>query len=120
MASAIRRDPVKAVKHLRGVAISQSKRRVDLPKSGMIAIASAHNPDKLRGPGLDFVLLDEAARMPPRAQKDSPQRRRSSASKVMLMHSKIKVGGRGDPLDSVEIHPSSPGPFSHKGRRGVL
>ena len=30
----------------------------------MIAIRSAHKPDKLRGEGLDFVVLDEAARMP--------------------------------------------------------
>ena len=55
---------VSAVKHLRGVAISKSKRRIELPKGGVIAIRSAHNPDNLRGAGLDFVVLDEAARMP--------------------------------------------------------
>ena len=64
MASQIWRDLVSAVKHLAGVVINASERRIDLPKGGMIAIRSAHNPDKLRGDGLDFVVLDEAARMP--------------------------------------------------------
>ena len=64
MASQIWRDLVSAVKHLKDIVISQSERRIDLPKGGMIAIRTAHLPDKLRGEGLDFVVLDEAARMP--------------------------------------------------------
>ncbi len=64
MAEQIWRDLVKTVKHLTNVVINQSQRRIDLPKGGEIAIRSAHNPDKLRGAGLDFVILDEAARMP--------------------------------------------------------
>ena len=64
MASQIWRDLVNSVKHLKDVAINQTERRIDLQKGGMIAIRSAHNPDKLRGDGLDFAVLDEAARMP--------------------------------------------------------
>ena len=63
-AGQIWRDLVNAVKHLAGVKISASEHRIDLPKGGMIAIRSAHIPDKLRGEGLDFVVLDEAAQMP--------------------------------------------------------
>ena len=59
-------DLVNAVKDLKDVVISHSKRRINLPKGGMIAIRTAHNPDKLRGPGLDFAVLDEAAFMPVR------------------------------------------------------
>ena len=59
-------DLVNAVKDLKDVVISQSKRRINLPKGGMIAIRTAHNPNKLRGPGLDFAVLDEAAFMPAR------------------------------------------------------
>ena len=64
MAIQIWRDLVNSVKHLKDVAINQTERRIDLQKGGMIAIRSAHNPDKLRGDGLDFAVLDEAARMP--------------------------------------------------------
>ena len=56
--------------HLRGIAglkISETERRIDLPNGGMIAIRSAWNPDNLRGEGLDFVVLDEAAFMNRRA-----------------------------------------------------
>ena len=61
---------VNAVKHLKGVAISLSKRRINLPKGGVIAIRTAQNPDNLRGPELDFVVLDEAAFMPARIWHD--------------------------------------------------
>ena len=63
MASQIWRDLKSSVKHLRGVAIKQSERRIDLPKGGMIAVRSAHHPDNLRGEGLDLAVLDEAAFM---------------------------------------------------------
>ncbi len=70
MASQIWRDLVNSVKHLAGVKISATERRIDLLKGGMIAVRSAHNPDKLRGDGLDFVVLDEAAWMPARIWHD--------------------------------------------------
>ena len=63
MADQIWRDLKKSVKHLAGIEISASERRIDLPKGGMIAIRSTYLPDNLRGEGLDFVVLDEAARM---------------------------------------------------------
>jgi hypothetical protein len=49
-----------------GITISESEQRIDFPRTGgMIAIRSSHYPDNLRGMGLDFVVLDEAAYMHP-------------------------------------------------------
>jgi hypothetical protein len=45
--------------------INEHERRIDFPGGGWLAIRSAHNPDHLRGAGLDFVVLDEAAFMHP-------------------------------------------------------
>ena len=64
MASQIWRDLKNSVKHLRGVEIDAVERRIDLPLGGVIAVRSAFNPDKLRGEGLDFAVIDEAAFMP--------------------------------------------------------
>ena len=66
MASQVWRDLKASVKHIQGVAIDQSERRIDLPGGGMIAVRSAHHPDNLRGEGLDLAVLDEAAFMEPR------------------------------------------------------
>ena len=65
MASQTWRDLKNDVRQLRGVAISESEKRIDLPGGGMIAVRSAHNPDNLRGDGIDFAVLDEAAYMRP-------------------------------------------------------
>jgi hypothetical protein len=46
-----------------GIRVSQSEQRIDFPNGGLIAIRSAHYPDNLRGMGLDFAVLDEAAFM---------------------------------------------------------
>lgn len=48
-----------------GITISEAERRIDLPGGGMIAVRSTHHPDHLRGEGLDFAVLDEAAFMEP-------------------------------------------------------
>lgn len=48
-----------------GIKISNTEHRIDLDGGGMIAIRSTHYPDNLRGAGLDFVVLDEAAYMHP-------------------------------------------------------
>jgi hypothetical protein len=49
-----------------GIMISESERRIDfLQSGGMIAIRSTHYPDNLRGEGLDYAVLDEAAFMQP-------------------------------------------------------
>ena len=63
MASQVWRDLKASVRHLPGLAISESERRIDAPGGGMIAVRSAHNPDNLRGEGLDLAVLDEAAYM---------------------------------------------------------
>ena len=66
MASQTWRDLKLRLRHLRGVKISETERRIDLPKGGVIAVRSAHHPDNLRGDGLDFAVLDEAAFIDPR------------------------------------------------------
>jgi hypothetical protein len=50
---------------VQGATMSQTERRIDLKNGGHIAIRSTHNADYLRGAGLDFAVLDEAAFMPP-------------------------------------------------------
>jgi phage terminase large subunit-like protein len=47
------------------ITIHESHRRLDFPAGGSITIHSTHHPDNLRGAGLDFVVLDEAAFMHP-------------------------------------------------------
>lgn len=48
------------------MSISEAERRIDFPDSGgSISIRSTHSPDLLRGAGLDFAVLDEAAYMLP-------------------------------------------------------
>lgn len=43
--------------------VNEAERRLDLPNGSMIAVRSTHHPDNLRGEGLDFAVLDEAAYM---------------------------------------------------------
>lgn len=42
---------------------SEEERRLTLITGGVVQVKSAHEPDSLRGLGLDFVVLDEAAFM---------------------------------------------------------
>ena len=44
---------------------NETMRRLDLPGGGLIVVRSAHDPDSLRGAGLDLAVLDEAAYLPP-------------------------------------------------------
>jgi len=44
-----------------GAVIRKVEREVILPGGGMIGVRSADNPDSLRGEGLDFLVMDEAA-----------------------------------------------------------
>lgn len=67
MASDVWRALVRAAAPLTGVHISQTERRVTFPRGGELAVRSTHLPDNLRGAGLDFAVLDEAAFMEPRA-----------------------------------------------------
>lgn len=43
------------------LAKSEAMRRIELPGGGVIQVRSGHDPDSLRGAGLDLVVLDEAA-----------------------------------------------------------
>ena len=63
MASQTWRDLKAAVREIAGIKISEVERRIDLPGGGMIAVRSSHDPDHLRGEGLDLAVLDEAAFM---------------------------------------------------------
>jgi hypothetical protein len=65
MASQVWRELKIAASKVKGIHITEHEHRIDFPKGGWIAIHSAHNPDHLRGAGLDFVVLDEAAFMHP-------------------------------------------------------
>ncbi|MDX1992703.1 MAG: terminase family protein [bacterium] len=64
MASQVWRD-LKAALHGDQTQISETERRIDLSTGGSISIRSTHTPELLRGAGLDFAVLDEAAFMPP-------------------------------------------------------
>ena len=46
-------------------AKSEQMRRLDLPGGGVIVVRSGHDPDALRGAGLDLAVLDEAAYLHP-------------------------------------------------------
>jgi len=48
-----------------GTLIKESEKTVIMPTGGSVSIRSADNPDRLRGAGLDFVVLDECAFMKP-------------------------------------------------------
>ena len=63
MAGQVWRDLKRTLKPLTPHIDSQD-RRIDLPNGGGITIRSTHTPDLLRGAGLDFAVLDEAAYMP--------------------------------------------------------
>ncbi len=64
MAGAVWRDLVRRVRDWPDARIDRTDWLIDLPNGGQIAIRSASQPDRLRGAGLDFVVLDEAAFMP--------------------------------------------------------
>jgi phage terminase large subunit-like protein len=44
---------------------NEDMRRIDLPGDGVIIVRSGHDPDALRGAGLDLAVLDEAAYLHP-------------------------------------------------------
>jgi hypothetical protein len=46
------------------LSIAQADRRIELSGGGGLEVRSTHNPDLLRGAGLDYVVMDEAAFMP--------------------------------------------------------
>jgi hypothetical protein len=71
MSGGVWRDLRRAVRGLAAAGrpavarIDMHEREIEFADGGFIAVRSAHTPDHLRGSGLDFVVLDEAAFMPP-------------------------------------------------------
>lgn len=63
MASQVWRDLKHACRTRDEVTIDNHERRIDFKKGGWLAIRSTHSADYLRGAGLDFAVLDEAAFM---------------------------------------------------------
>jgi hypothetical protein len=63
MASQVWRDLKATASYMPRTRINESERRIDFRSGGWIAIHSTHYPDLLRGAGLDFAVLDEAAYM---------------------------------------------------------
>ena len=61
--SQVWRDLKQATREAHDLRINEAERRLDLPNGGMLAIRSTWRADLLRGAGLDFAVLDEAAFM---------------------------------------------------------
>ena len=57
------RDLQRLARQIPGAYINKGERLVELPGGGSVQVRTAANPDDLRGEGLDFVVLDEAAYM---------------------------------------------------------
>ena len=54
--------PLRTMGHERpGAEVREADRELRVPGGGVIEVRSADNPQRLRGAGLDFVVLDEAA-----------------------------------------------------------
>ena len=53
-----------------GAAVNKSERTATLPNGGMVSVRSADSEGGLRGEGLDFVVLDEAAFIRPEVWKE--------------------------------------------------
>lgn len=61
------RDLQRLARQIPGAYINKGERLVELPSGGSVQVRTAADPDELRGEGLDFVVLDEAAYMEPEA-----------------------------------------------------
>lgn len=55
------RDLKATARQIPGTEISESTRTLIFPTGGLLEVKSADNPDSLRGVGLDFLVIDEAA-----------------------------------------------------------
>ena len=63
MADQVWRDLKRSLAMLPEARVTEASQRIDLPGGGMLAIRSTQQADHLRGAGLDFAVLDEAAFM---------------------------------------------------------
>jgi phage FluMu gp28-like protein len=59
------RPLVQMANKIPGASISLSEKAIMFPGGGEITVRSADNPNSLRGEGLDFVIIDEAAFIDP-------------------------------------------------------
>jgi len=64
IASKIWRDLKAAVRGWPDLAKNEVEHRIEFPAGGSITVKSAHDPDALRGEGLDGLVIDEAAFCP--------------------------------------------------------
>lgn len=64
-AAQVWRDLKTTLSNATGIQISETHKRIILPSGGSIEIHSTHYADNLRGAGLDYAVLDEAAYMHP-------------------------------------------------------
>ena len=57
----------RTAKSIPGAQVKLAEMTVELPSGGEVRVRSADNPDSLRGEGLNFAVMDEAAFMKPEA-----------------------------------------------------
>jgi hypothetical protein len=50
--------------HGLAIKVSQERRDITMPSGGLLCIKSAHDPDRLRGSGLDLLIIEEAGIIP--------------------------------------------------------
>lgn len=65
------RDLRKLGAQVPGAQVSRGSHMVAFPGGGEVWVRTAANPDELRGDGLDFAVLDEAAYMDPAAWREA-------------------------------------------------
>jgi phage FluMu gp28-like protein len=65
------RELTALARQIPGHQVRESDRRILVPGGGEIAVKSADAPDSLRGEGLDFVVVDEAAYIDERVWTDA-------------------------------------------------
>ena len=53
-----------------GMIVKESEKTLITQTGGMVSVRSADNPDRLRGAGLDFIVLDECAFMKEQTWKE--------------------------------------------------
>lgn len=65
------RDLRRLGQQIPGAKLNRGERLVELPGGGSVEVRTAKNPDELRGEGLDYAVLDEAAYMPREAWSEA-------------------------------------------------
>lgn len=109
---------------LDGVSVNKADRQAVFPGGGLVAVRSADNPDSLRGEGLDFVVMDEAAYIAPEAWSEAIRPalsdRRGRALFISTPRGRnwfwdIHRRGGVEPDWASFVYPTSANPFMPKG-----